>query len=245
MDYVYGLHSVLEAIYHGKEFDRVFIKNQLGRERAHELIKLLKDRDIPFQFVPVEKLNRMSSGNHQGIIGLVSIIEYSKLENIIPAVFERGEDPFIIVLDEITDVRNLGAIARTAEFAGLHAILIPSKGSAQINADAIKTSSGALHKVAVCRSDDLKKSILFMKESGLQIVAGTEKAEKTCFKADLSGPLALVMGSEEKGISKEILQSTDQLVAIPRHGGLGSLNVSVAAGILCYEVLRQRLAAGS
>ncbi|MEA1897831.1 MAG: 23S rRNA (guanosine(2251)-2'-O)-methyltransferase RlmB [Bacteroidota bacterium] len=240
MNYIYGLHSVLEAIHLGKEMEKVFIRKSLNNERSKELIRLLRERDIPVQFVPNEKLQRISSKNHQGVIGLISMIEYGRLEVLIPGLFEKGEIPFILILDEITDVRNLGAIARTAEFAGAHALVIPAKGSAQINADTIKTSSGALHKLPVCRTPELADSLTFLKNSGLKIIAGTEKAEKLYFDSDLSGPVAIVLGSEEKGISNKILLMADQLVRIPQFGKVDSLNVSVAAGVLCYEVIRQR-----
>ncbi len=240
MDLVYGLHSVLEAIHLGKELEKVFIRKSLNNERSKELISLLRERDIPLQFVPNEKLQKISSKNHQGVIGLVSMIEYGRLELIIPDLFEKGETPFILILDEITDVRNLGAIARTAECSGVHALVLPAKGSAQINADAIKTSSGALHKLPVCRTPELLDSLNFLKNSGLKIVAGTEKGEGLYFDSDLTGPIALVIGSEDKGVSNKILSITDQMVRIPQLGKIKSLNVSVAAGVLCYEVVRQR-----
>ena len=236
MNFVYGLHSVLEAINLGKEMDKVFIRKSLNNERSRELINLLRERDIPFQFVPNEKLQRISSKNHQGIIGLISMIEYSQLELLVPSIFEKGETPFILVLDEVTDVRNLGAIARTAECSGVHALVLPAKGSAQINADAIKTSSGALHKLPVCRTPELLDSLDYLKNSGLKIIAGTEKGEKLYFNTDLTGPVALVIGSEEKGVSNKILGIADQMVRIPQLGKVESLNVSVAAGVLCYEI---------
>lgn len=237
---LYGMHSVMEAILEGKELDKVLIRKGLKNERSQEMLKLLRDREIPVQFVPHEKLQRITRKNHQGIIAFGSLIEYGNLETLIPGIFEKGEVPFLLVLDGITDVRNLGALARTAECVGVNAVLIPSKGAAQINADAIKTSSGALMNLNVCRTDNLSNSLLFLKNSGLKLVAATEKAEHTHFSADLRGPVALIIGSEEKGISREIISLSDLNIKIPVYGKVSSLNASVAGAVVMYEILRQR-----
>ena len=237
---IYGLHSVIEALSAGKDFDKVFIRNGLHNEKSRELLNVLRSRNIPYQFVPQEKLQRITRKNHQGVIGLGSLIEYGNLEVLIPGLFEQGKTPLILALDEITDVRNMGALARTAECAGVDALLFPVKGMAQINSDAIKTSSGALHNITVCRTENLAKALEFLKNSGLRILAASEKGNTNYYSSNLTGPVALVIGSEGKGISKSVLSIVDEVVKIPLLGATGSLNASVAGGILMYEILRQR-----
>ena len=216
------------------------IQKGLRGEGFHILNSLAKELEIPFQFVPIDKLNQITRLNHQGVIAFISEISYQKLESIIPFSYEQGKVPLILVLDRITDVRNLGAIARTAECAGVDAILLPEKGSAQLNAVAIKTSAGALYKLPACRSHNLKESILLMKNSGLTIFSATEKASIDYTEADFTKPTALIVGSEEDGVSEEYLKLTDERVRIPLYGEIESLNVSVAAGVILYEILRQR-----
>jgi 23S rRNA (guanosine2251-2'-O)-methyltransferase len=238
--FIYGIRPVIEALKAGKEIDKIILQKGLRGEGFHQLFGFIREMEIPSQFVPVEKLNRITRQNHQGVIAYISEISYQKLDYLIPFIYEQGRVPLLLALDRITDVRNLGAIARTAECAGLDALLIPSKGSAQINADAIKTSAGALYKLPVCRCNDMKESITFMKNSGLKIIAATEKASVEYTKADFTHPMALIMGSEESGISETCLKMADELIMIPLHGEIESLNVSVATGILLYEILRQR-----
>ena len=238
--FIYGIRPVIEAIKSGKEIEKILIQKGLRGEGFYQLHSFIRELEIPFQIVPVEKLNRTTRQNHQGIIAYLSEISYQKLDYIIPFIYEQGKTPLMLVLDRITDVRNLGAIARTAECAGVDGLLIPSKGSAQVNADAIKTSAGALYKLPVCRCPDLKESLLFMKHSGLKIFAATEKASIDYTEADFTKPLALIMGSEEDGVSDEFIKMADELIRIPLHGEIASLNVSVATGILLYEMLRQR-----
>jgi 23S rRNA (guanosine2251-2'-O)-methyltransferase len=241
-----GIRPLLEALSADKEIDKVLIQRNTNGDRINELRKTLTQKAIPFQFVPIEKLdmlckkNRIRNINHQGVLAFVSAVSYYSIEQIIPTVFEKGENPFILILDEITDVRNFGAIARSAECMGIHAIVIPKKGSAQINADALKTSAGALNYIPVCKVDQLKSSLRFLKDSGLQIIACTEKAAVSLNKFDYTVPTAIIMGSEESGISAEIIKMADQLVRIPLVGKVASLNVSVATGIILYEVNRQR-----
>ena len=194
---IYGIRPVIEAIRAGKEVDKILIQNGLKSENLHELRELIKDQIIPYQYVPVEKLNRVTSKNHQGVIGYISEVEYQQIENVLPMVYEQGKDPLILILDRITDVRNIGAIARTAECAGVDAIVIPLNGSAKLNGDAVKTSCGALLKIPVCRCANLKDIIDYLKNSGLQIVACTEKTETLYTKVSYTGPIAIVMGSEE------------------------------------------------
>ena len=237
---VFGIRAVIEAIKSGKDMEAVYVQRGLGGGLFLELKAILKERDLSFQQVPVEKLNRITRKNHQGVIGVISQIPYQNIEVIIPEVYERGEVPLVLILDGITDVRNLGAIARTAECAGVHAIVVPSKGSAQINPDAIKTSAGALFKIPVCRHESLLKVTRFLRDSGLQIVACTEKTNDYLYKVDYKSPTAIVMGSEESGISNEIIRTAEHLAKIPMSGEIASLNVSVSAGIILYEAVRQR-----
>lgn len=238
---IFGLRPVIEALKSGKEIDRLFVQNGLKNELFGEMMGLLKKHNVLYQYVPLEKLNRLTSKNHQGVVGYISSIEYHKIENILPAVFEAGKTPLILILDRITDVRNFGAIARTAECSGVDAIVIPMRGAAQINADAIKTSAGALHTIPVCREENLKQVIEFLRESGLQVIACTEKTKENYYQQDLTLPVAIIMGSEEDGISPEYLKLADAHAKIPLLGEIGSLNVSVATGILLYEAVRQRL----
>lgn len=237
---IYGIRPVIESIKARKEIDKVFIRKDLKGELLHELYALLKDGEIPYQHVPIEKLNRLTRKNHQGVICYISEIEYQPIEEIIPAIFEKGETPLILVLDRITDVRNFGSIARTAECAGVHVILIPSQGSAAINSDALKTSAGALNRIPVSRTKNLKKTLDFLKNSGLQIIATSEKGEKYYNEINLTGPTAFLMGSEENGVSDAYLKKADEIVKIPILGKIESLNVSVATGVIIYETVRQR-----
>jgi len=238
--YIYGIRPAIEAIRAGKQVDKMLIQNGLKGPGFHELFALAKEVEIPYQFVPVEKLNRLSKQNHQGVIAYLTEIVYQKVEDIIPFVFEKGGSPLILILDRVTDVRNVGAIARTAACTGVDALVMPLKGSAQLNSDAVKTSAGALYSLPVCREANLKDSLTFLKESGLSIVAATEKAEKNYTDARFSGPVANILGSEGQGISPEYLKFADEVVSIPILGDISSLNVSVAAGVLLYEAVRQR-----
>lgn len=237
---IFGIHAVLEAIDAGKELDRVLVRRGTGSDLFKKLVGELRRNNIPVQQVPVEKLNRITGKNHQGVIAWISEIVYSDITKVIPAVFEAGEDPLILMLDGVSDVRNFGAIARSAECAGVHAMVIPTSGSAAIHADAIKTSAGALHRIPVCRHRDMLTVSRFLQESGLRLFASTEKTNNTLFDTDMDGPAGIIMGSEERGISPALLNNADHLVSIPMKGRIASLNVSVAAGVILFEVLRQR-----
>lgn len=238
--YIFGIHAVKEALHAGRELERVLIRRGPGSANFRQLTAELKRAGIPVQQVPVEKLNRVTGKNHQGVIAWLSQITYARIESLLPAVYESGEDPLVLVLDRVSDVRNFGAIARSAECAGVHAIIVPTSGSASINPDAVKTSAGALHRVPVCRVEDLAGTLRFLRESGLGLFAATEKAEQTLFQTDLTGPAAIIMGSEEDGISNRLLKEAETWVSIPMKGTISSLNVSVAAGIMLFEVVRQR-----
>ena len=231
---------MIEAIKAGKEIDRVLIQNGLKSENSWELKKLISELNIPVQYVPIDKLNRVTFKNHQGVVCYISEVAYQPLENILPMIYEKGENPFLLILDRITDVRNFGAIARTAECAGVHAIIIPSKGAARINADTVKTSAGAIYKIPVCREDNLKTVIDYLKESGIEIIACTEKATTPYHSIDYDKPLAIIMGSEEDGISPEYLKKSDKTILIPLQGETESLNVSVAAGVILFEAVKQK-----
>jgi 23S rRNA (guanosine2251-2'-O)-methyltransferase len=238
--YIYGIRPTIEAIKSGKEMEKIFLQNGLRGDGFHELFNMIKELEIPFQFVPVEKLNRLSRQNHQGIISYVSEITYQQIEDLVPFVFEQGRQPLFLILDRVTDVRNVGSIARTAECAGVDGLILPARGSAQINSDAIKTSAGALYKLPIVRSQNLKETIQFLKSSGLVIIAATEKSDKEYTTADFNRPMALILGSEGEGISEEYLKLTDEVVRIPIMGEIESLNVSVASGVILFEALRQR-----
>ncbi len=236
---IFGLHPLMEAIDAGREISKVLLRKGLTGDMVGELTAMLRRHDIPMQTVPVEKLNRVTRKNHQGVIAFVSPVEYARIENLIPSLFEKGEAPFVVACEGVTDTRNIGAIARSAECAGAHALLLPAKGSAMISADAVKTSAGALNHIAVCRTDNMKATLLFLKNSGLKIVAATEKARDVYRQADLSGPAVLLLGAEDTGISPEILRTADVTVKIPVKGKIASLNVSAAAAVLMYEMVKQ------
>jgi len=241
-DLVFGIRPVIETIRAGKEIDKLLVQRDIGvAGNLAELLQAAQEHNVPVSRVPKERLDRVTRKNHQGVVAFVSAVNYAKLHNIISDVYERGQTPLILILDRVTDVRNFGAIARTAECAGVHALVIPTKGAAQINADAVKTSSGALNFIPVCRQENLTRTVTFLQESGLQVVACTEKAENPVYQANLTTPTAIIMGSEEDGISNELIRKADAIVKIPQIGQISSLNVSVAAGVMIYEVIRQRL----
>jgi len=238
--FIFGLRPVIEAIKAGKQIDRLLVKKGLKGELYFELIGLVRELGISYHAMPADRLNAITRKNHQGVIAWLSAIEYQELENILPAVYESGSDPLILILSGVSDVRNFGAIARSAECLGVDAIVIPEKKSARINADAIKTSAGALHNIPIVKAKSILKSINFLKESGLKIAAASEKASTKLSNSDLAGPLALIMGSEDIGIGREVMSTTDVHIGITTTGVTASLNVSVATGIVLYEISRQR-----
>jgi len=237
---VFGTRPVLEAIEAGKEIEKILLQTGSSGPQHKEIAQQAKALEIPLQTVPIEKLDTITKANHQGIIAFISPIVYSRLDFVLEKCYEKGKTPLFLITDHITDVRNFGAIARTAECAGVDAIIIPSKGNAQINADAVKTSAGALNYIPICREDSLIKTVKYLIECGISIAACTEKATKLIYEADFNRPLAIVMGAEDTGISHDILKIADEMVKIPMHGKIGSLNVSVSAGLIIYEALRQR-----
>lgn len=237
---IFGARAVIEAIQAGKEIDKVLIKKDIQSDLSKELLAALKDTFIPVQRVPVERINRITKKNHQGVIAFISPITYQRTEDIVPFLFEQGKNSLLIMLDGLTDVRNFGAIARTCECAGVDAIIIPNKNSVSVNADAIKTSAGALHTLPVCREANLRNTIKFLKDSGFKIIAATEKGDYDYTKADYEGPTCIIMGAEDTGVSYDNLALCDEWVKIPMLGTIESLNVSVAAGVLIYEAIKQR-----
>lgn len=239
-DYIFGLRAVIEAIKAGKDIDKVLIKKDISGDLVAELFQVIKEYGVVSQRVPVECIHRITQKNHQGVVAFLSPVAYHNLDDLIPSLFEAGKLPFVVALDGITDVRNFGAIARTCECSGVDAIIIPEKNSVSVNADAVKTSAGALLHIPVVRVKNLNKAIKQLKESGLMIVGATEKGSKNYTTFDYTVPTAIVMGAEDTGISNENLRECDYLAAIPMFGQINSLNVSVAAGILIYEVVRQR-----
>jgi 23S rRNA (guanosine2251-2'-O)-methyltransferase len=239
-DCIFGLRAVIEAVRAGKQIDRLLVKQGLQGALYHELMIEVRKHNIPYQIVPLERIELVTRKNHQGVLAWLSLIEFQPISNLLPMIFEKGEDPLIIALDGISDVRNFGAIVRSADCLGAHAVLIPEKGSARITGDAIKTSAGALHSFPVCREKSIVRSIEFLKESGLKVITADEKSGKEVYRLQLKGPLVLIMGSEDKGISRDLLSIADHQVRIPMTGNISSLNVSVAAGIILYEIARQR-----
>lgn len=234
----------MEAVEAGREIDKVLIRKDLSGPLASELLGVLRTHKVVTQRVPEERINRITRKNHQGVVAFLSAVSYHSLSHIVPELYEEGITPFIVVLDGITDVRNFGAIARTCECAGVNAIVIPERGSVSVGADAVKTSAGALMSLPVCRERSLSGAVKFLKECGYTIVAATEKSDTRYTEGDYRGPVAIVMGSEDTGISEDIMRQCDMPVAIPQFGRIQSLNVSVAAGVMIYEVVRQRLAEG-
>ncbi|HKI90212.1 MAG TPA: 23S rRNA (guanosine(2251)-2'-O)-methyltransferase RlmB [Draconibacterium sp.] len=239
-DIVFGTRAVIEAIKKGRSIEKVLVKKGLNNELYQELYQLMRENEIAFQFVPLERINRITRKNHQGVVALLSPVEFYSIESILPGIYETGKNPFILLLDQITDVRNFGAIVRSAECAGVHGIIIPEKGMARIGGDAVKTSAGAIHHIPICRVESLAKTVQFMKDSGIKVVAASEKATEIYTVSNLNTPLCIVMGSEEKGISPKILQMADIQLKIPILGEIESLNVSVAAALMMYEAVRQR-----
>ena len=239
---IFGIRPVIEAIKAGKTLEKLFIQNDLSGPLISELRKLIKDNNIVFSHVPIQKLNKLTrnDSNHQGVVATTTPIEIHDIEDLVNGLIADKKNPLLMLLDNITDVRNFGAICRTAECAGVNAIVIPSRGSASINGDAIKTSAGALHRIPVCKVSNLTDAVFLLQELDIQIVGCTEKTEATIYDTDYTKPTAIIMGSEDRGISNQLLRLCDHKAKIPMSGSISSLNVSVAAGIILYEAVKQR-----
>ncbi|MEA5099419.1 MAG: 23S rRNA (guanosine(2251)-2'-O)-methyltransferase RlmB [Bacteroidales bacterium] len=237
---IYGIRPVVEALRSGKEIEKIFLQSTLQGSLLQELKEEIAKRKTVVQYVPVEKLNRLTRNNHQGVVAVISLIEYYNFEEIVTQIIEKGKMPFLLMLDRVTDVRNLGAIARSAECAGVDAIIVPQYSSAQINEDAIKTSSGALLNLPICREPNLKTTINVAKQMGIKVYAATEKGAEFYTDVDFTENIMIVMGAEDTGVSPEIIKLCDGKIKIPLKGSIESLNVSVASAVIMYEVVRQR-----
>lgn len=240
-NYLFGMHPVFEAISAGKNIEKVFLKKGLTGEQFQQLFSLLQEKQIAFQFVPVERLDKITRGRHQGVIAVIPSVDYIPLESAVEQAFGKRENPLFLLLDGVSDVRNFGAIARSAECAGVDCIILPAKGGASITPDAIKTSAGALLRINVCKVPNLKTAAYYLLQSNVQLVTATEKAQGYLYDVDLTGPTAIVMGAEDKGISDPIRKLANTEAKIPMVGNIGSLNVSAAASVILYEAVRQRV----
>lgn len=237
---IYGIRPVLELIESGKEIDAIFLQKDIKAEWTNEIRKKAKEYKLNLKIVPKFKLNRFTNKNHQGIVAITSSVIFQNFDNLLALAFERGENPLFLLLDRITDVRNFGSICRSAEAMGTHGVIIPTRGSAQINEIAIKASAGAISNINICREDNLHKVIKIAKTSGLQILACSEKSNKNIYELNLNKPTLLIIGSEKDGIAKNILDISDEQVKIPISGKTQSLNAAVATGIILYEYNRQK-----
>ncbi|WP_448825905.1 23S rRNA (guanosine(2251)-2'-O)-methyltransferase RlmB [Capnocytophaga bilenii] len=237
---IYGIRAVIEAVNAGKTIDRVFLQKGLQGALYKELLATLQGAQIATQYVPIEKLNRMSKKNHQGVIATLSPVEYQDFEELVIGVTESGKVPLFLVLDHLQDVRNFGAIVRTAECTGVSGIIIPKRGSVSVTADAVKTSAGAVFRVPICKVDNLIDAVYYLQGSGIRVIAATEKTSNLLYSEDFTTPLAIVMGAEDVGISGGVLKVVDSRVKLPMAGEIGSLNVSVACAVFLYEAVRQR-----
>ncbi len=239
-EYVFGIRPLLEKIQAGANPDKVLIQKGLQGDNFQELFALIRQRKIPFQMVPQEKLHHITKKNHQGVLAYMPLIAYQPLDEVLTRVIENGETPLILMADGITDVRNLGAMARTASCAGVHALVVPAKGGAPITSDSMKTSAGALASMPVCRESTLLEALAFCKACGLSVTVMDEKGKNSVFDSDLKGPMVVVMGAEDKGVSSAVRKMADRICSIPMVGSIASLNVSVATGVVLFEALRQR-----
>lgn len=240
MQYLFGMHPVIEALRSGRKFDKILLKTGLEGPQYRELMELVNAASIPYQWVPVEKLNRTVKGAHQGVVAFVAQIEYVEIDKLIENALARTSNPMFMLLDGVSDVRNLGAIARTLEVAGGQGIIVPAKGGAAINAEAVKASAGALMRLGTSKVSNLRLAVFSLQQAGFKIVAASEKADKLIYDVDLTGPVAIIMGSEGEGISKGLLELADETAKIPQQGEIGSLNVSVASALFAFEAVRQR-----
>lgn len=238
---IFGIRAVVEAIHSGKTIDKIFIQKGLRGDLIHELETLIRKEGISASYVPVEKLNRLSKKNHQGVIANTSPIEFYDLDNLVLNTIESGKNPLFLLLDQLSDVRNFGAIIRTAECTGVNGIIIQKKGAAPVTGDTVKTSAGAVFNIPICKVDHIKDAIFHLQASGINIVAATEKTDELIYAIDFTQPTAIIMGSEDVGISPSILKLVNDKAKLPMYGSIGSLNVSVACGAFLYEVVRQRV----
>lgn len=237
---IFGIRAIIEAIHAGKEIDKVFIQKDAQGDLMQELMKTMKKNNINFSYVPVEKLNRLTHNNHQGAVASIAPISFVSLETLVESVMESGKKPFFLILDQLSDARNFGAIIRTAECTGVDGIIVQKQGSAPVNGDTVKTSAGAVFNVPICKVDHIKDAIFYLQGSGIKTVAATEKTESNIYNIDFNQPVAIIMGSEDRGVNPSVLKIVDEKAKLPMFGTIGSLNVSVACGAFLYETVRQR-----
>jgi 23S rRNA (guanosine2251-2'-O)-methyltransferase len=237
---IFGIRAVIEAIHAGKEIDKIFVHKEAQGDLMRELMKTLKANNLPFTYVPVEKLNRLTHLNHQGVVATIAPIKFQSLESMVENVLETGKKPLFLILDQLSDARNFGAIIRTAECTGVDGIIISKTGAAPVNGDTVKTSAGAVFNVPICKVDHIKDAVFYLQGSGIKTVAATEKTEDTLYAVDFTEPVAIIMGSEDRGINPSVLKIVDEKAKLPLYGTIGSLNVSVACGAFLYEAVRQR-----
>ncbi|MDC2975148.1 23S rRNA (guanosine(2251)-2'-O)-methyltransferase RlmB [Bacteroidota bacterium] len=237
---IYGIRAVIEAINSSKDIDKVFIQTGLKGKLIGQLESIIRKNKINFSYVPTQKLDRLSKKNHQGVIARIAPIKFYTIESF-SEVIEKSKNPFILILDQINDVRNFGAIIRTAEISGVDGIIIQNSSSAPVNSDTIKTSAGAIFNIPICKVNHIKDAIYHLQSMNISIISASEKSEKNIYDVDLKGPLAIIMGSEHKGINKSVINLSNESVKLPMYGKIESLNVSVACGIFLYEVVRQRI----
>lgn len=237
---IFGIRAIIEAVQAGKSVDRVFLQADAQGELMKDLLKVLKRGDVNFTYVPVEKLNRLTHNNHQGAVATISPIGFLTIEELVTATLASQEKPLFLILDQISDARNFGAIIRTAECTGVHGIIIQKSGAAPVNGDTVKTSAGAVFNIPICKVEHIKDALFYLQGSGIKTVAATEKTEQSIYELGLNEPLAIIMGSEERGINPSVLKLVDEKAKLPMYGSIGSLNVSVACGAFLYEVVRQR-----
>jgi len=244
MDYtqttIFGIYPILEAISSNINIDKLFIQKGIANPKIDSIVKDLERKNCTISFVPFEKLTKLTQGNHQGIVAITSPIAFRSMEDVVEEVLNTKNNPLFLILDQISDVRNFGAILRTAECTGVDAVIIQKKGGAPVTGDTVKTSAGAIFKIPICKVDHIKDAIYYLQGSGISIIGATEKAEDNLYKLELKQPLAIVMGSEDKGISKSVLSILDYRASLPLLGEINSLNVSVACGAFLYEIIRQR-----
>ncbi len=238
---LFGIRAIIEAINAGKTIDKVFLQKGLQGDLAKQLMQLIKSQNLTVSYVPVEKLNKLTKKNHQGAVAYTSPIDFHNLEDLVLSTLESGKTPLFLLLDQLSDVRNFGAIIRTAECTGVNGIIIQKKGGAPVNADTVKTSTGAIFKIPICKVDHIKDALFYLQGSGINVVAASEKASQTLYDVDFKIPTAIVMGSEGKGVSNSVLKLVNDSAKLPMLGEIASLNVSVACGAFLYEVIRQRM----
>jgi 23S rRNA (guanosine2251-2'-O)-methyltransferase len=237
---IFGIRAIIEAIQSGTVIDKVFIQKEIQSDLMKELMKVMKQKSINFSYVPVEKLNRFTSMNHQGAVATISPIGFFNIEELVEKVIESGKTPLFLILDQLSDARNFGAIIRTAECTGVDGIIIQKQGSAPVNGDTVKTSAGAVFNIPICKVDHIKDAIFHLQGSGIKTVAATEKTDQNIYDISLNEPLAIIMGSEDRGVNPSVLKIVDEKAKLPMFGTIGSLNVSVACGAFLYETVRQR-----